>query len=98
MTCVFFTEGNVLHFTHNLFGRPLIRRARGRDRPFLCLSKVAVLSSSCFSSEVWPTEDGSDLARRSGLILVILWPDNSVTDIVPEVSFSDEFFNLILER
>ena len=97
MTCVFFTEGDVLHFTPDLFGRLLIRRAHGRDRPFLCLSEVAVMSSSHFSGEVWPTEDSSDLARRLGLILVVLWPDTLVTDIVIEVSFSDEFFNLILE-
>ena len=55
------------------------------------------MSSSRFSGEVWPIEDSFDLARRASLILVILWPGASVTDIVPEVSFLDEFFNLILE-
>ena len=95
--CVFFAEGDVLHFTPDLFGRLLIKRARGRDRPFLCLYEVAILSSPCFSGEVWPIEDSSDLARRPSLILVVLWPGASVMDIVLEVSFSDEFFNLILE-
>ena len=86
MTCAFFAEGDVLYLTLALFGRPFIKRACGRDRPFLCLSEVAVLSSLHFSSEVWPAEDSYDLARRLGLILVVLWPSASVTDIVPEVS------------
>ena len=47
---------------------------------------------------MWPAKDSPDLARRPGLILVILWPGASVADIVPEVSFLDEFFSLILER
>ena len=46
---------------------------------------------------MWPIEDSLDLARRPDLILVVFWPDASIADIVPEVSFSDEFFNLILE-
>ena len=48
---------------------------------------------------MWPAEDSLDLARMSrfDLILVIVWPGASVADIIPEVSFSDEFFNLILE-
>ena len=96
--CIFFVEGDVLHFTPDLFGKPLIRRARGRDRPVLCLFEVAVLSSSYLSGEVWPAEDSSDLARRPVFILVVLWRGASVTDIVPEVSLSDEFFNLILEH
>ena len=98
VTCVFSAEDDVLHFTPDLFGKPFIRRARDHDRPFLSLSEVAVLSSSCFFGEVWPAEDSSDLARRPSLILVVLWPATPVTDIVPEVSFSDEFFNFILKR
>ena len=92
--CVFFAEGDVLYFTPELFGRPFIRRARGYDQPFLYLSEVAVLSSSHFSDEVWPADDSSDHVR----ILVILWSGASVADIVPEVSFSDKSFNLILEH
>ena len=94
---VFFAKGDVLHFTPDLFGKLHIKRARGGDRPFLSLSKVAVLSSSLFFGEVWPVEDSSDLAKRSSLILVVSWPGASITDIVREVSFLDEFFDLILE-
>ena len=45
-----------------------------------------------------PTEDSLDLARRSGLILVIMWLGASIADIILEVSLLDEFFNLILKR
>ena len=74
MACILFAEGDVLYFTSELLGRPLIWRARGRDQPFLCLFEVAVLSSSRFPGKVWLAEDSPDLARRSGLILVIVWP------------------------
>ena len=47
---------------------------------------------------MWPAEDSPNLARGSGLILVILWPNAFIADIVLEVSLSDEFFNLVLER
>ena len=47
---------------------------------------------------MWPAEDCSDLARRPNLILVVLWHGASIADIVLEVSFLDEVFNLILER
>ena len=47
---------------------------------------------------MWLAEDSPDLARRPDLILVVLWPGTSVADIVPEVSLSDEFFDLILEH
>ena len=57
-----------------------------------------VLSSPCFPSEVWLAEDSPDLATRSGLTLVIVWLGAPVADITTEVSLSDEFFNLILER
>ena len=65
--------------------------------PFLCLFEVVVLSSSHFPSEVWPAKDSLDLVRRSGLTLVIVWLCAPVEDIIPEVSLSGEFFNLILE-
>ena len=47
---------------------------------------------------MWSAEDSPDLERRFSLILVVLWPGASITDIVLEVSLSDEFFNLIIER
>ena len=56
-----------------------------------------VLGSSCLSSEVWSSEDSSDLAKRSCLTLVIVWLGDPVADVVLELSFSDKFFNLILE-
>ena len=97
MACIFFTEGDVLHFNPELLGRPLIWRARGCDQPFLCLFEVVVLSSSRFPGEVWPAKDSHNLAKRFDLILVVVWPGAFIADIVPKVSFSDEFFNLILE-
>ena len=36
--------------------------------------------------------------KRFGLTLVIVWLGTPVADIILEVSLSDEFFNLILER
>ena len=92
MTRISLTEGNIFYLTVELFGRPLVERARGRDRPFPCVSEVAVLGSSCLSCEVWSVEDFSDLARRSYLTLVVVRVGASVADVVLEVSFSDEFF------
>ena len=45
-----------------------------------------------------PAKDSPDLVRRSGPILVIMWPGAPVADIISEVSLLDEFFNLILKR
>ena len=98
MTCISFTEDDIICLTSVLFGRPLVERACSRDRPFLGLSEVAVLGSSRLSDEVWSTEDYSDLTRRSYLMLVIVCLGAPVVDIVLKVSFSDEFFNIILER
>ena len=97
VTCILFTEGDIVHLTSDLFGRPLVGRARGPNRPFPGLSEVAVLGSSRFPSEVRSTEDSSNLARSSCLVLVLAGLDAPVADLVLEVPLSDEFFNFILE-
>ena len=97
MTRVSFTEGDIFRLTSSLLGRPLVRIAHGRNRPFPSLSEVAVLGSSCFPDEVRSTEDGSDFQRRSCLALVLSGLGDPVADVVLEVSLSDELLNLILE-
>ena len=97
VTCVLFTKGDIVCLTSDLFGKPLVRRARGRDRPFLGLSEVAVLGSTLFPGKLWSDEDSSDLARRFCLVLVLAGLGAPVADVVLEVPLSDEFFNLILE-
>ena len=97
VTCVLFIESDIVHLTSDLFGRLLVGRARGRDWPFLSLSEVAVLGSSCFPSEVRFAKDSFDLARRFCLGLVLKGLGAPFADVVLEVPFSDEFFNLILE-
>ena len=91
VTCVFFTEEDIVRLTSDLFGRPLVRRACGRDRAFPGLSEVAVLGSSHFLSEVRSTKDSSDLARRSCLVLVLTGLGALVADVVLEVPLSGEF-------
>ena len=97
MTCVLFTEGDIVHLSSDLFGRPLVERARGCDWPFPSLSEVTILASSLLLGEVRSIEDSSDLARRSCLMLVLMGLGAPVADVVLEVPFSDEFFNLIFE-
>ena len=92
VTCVLFTESDIVHLSSDLFGRPLVGRARGRDRPFLGLSELAVLGSSCFTGEVWSAENSYDLAMRSCLMPVLAGLSASVANIVLEypsrISFS----------
>ena len=52
-----------------------------------------ILGPSHLSSKVWSVEDGPNFLRRFTLILVIL-----VMDIVPEVTITDEFLNLLFEH
>ena len=98
MVCVYLTESDFIHFPSKLLGRPSVQRVCGRDQSFLRLSEIVVLGSSCFPNEVWPAEDSSNLARKSCLPLVVAQLGASVVDIISEVSFSDEFLNLILEH
>ena len=98
LVCVSLTESDVICFPSELLGRPLVRRVYGRDQSFLCFSEIAVLGSSCFPYKVWPVEDSSDLARKFCLTLFVTRLDASIADIILEVSFSDEFLDLILEH
>ena len=91
-------ESDVVRFPSELLGRPLVRRVRGRDRSFLCVSEITVLGSSYFPDEVWPTKDSSDLARRFCFTLVLAQLGASIADIISEVSLLDEFFDLIFEH
>ena len=97
VTCILFTEGDSVRLSSNLFGRLLVGRARGRDLLFPSLSEVAILGSSRFPDEVRSVKDSSNLAMRSCLTLVLAELGAPVTDVVLEVPFLDEFFNLILE-
>ena len=97
MTRVSFTEGDIFRLTPSLLGRPLVGRAHSCNRPFPCLSDLAVLGSSHLPCEVWSSEDGSDFARRSCLALVLMGLGVLVADVVMEVSLSNELLNLIFE-
>ena len=46
---------------------------------------------------MWSAKDGSDFVRRFCLSLVLMGLGAPVTDVVLEVSLSDEFLNLVLE-
>ena len=98
MVCVPLTEGDIIHFPSELLGRLLVQRVRGHDRSFPCVSKIVVLGSLRLLGEVWPVEDGLDLAIRSYLTLVASQLGASVADVISEISFSYEFLNLILEH
>ena len=47
---------------------------------------------------MWLTEDSPDLMRRSYLTLVTARLCTFLADVISEISFLDEFFNLILEH
>ena len=98
MVRVSLAESDVIRLPSELFGRPLVRKVRGRNRSFLCFSEITILGSWRFPREVWPVEDSSDLARKSCLTLVVAQLGASVADIISEVSFSDEFLDLIIEH
>ena len=57
-----------------------------------------VLDPSHLSGEVRSAEDSPNLGRRSRIILVIERLGASVVDVISEVPFTDEFFDLILEH
>ena len=97
LTCVSFTKDDIFHLTFSLLGRPLVGRAHGCDRPYPDLFEVAVLGSSRLSGEVRSIEDGSNLARRSCLALVLVGFGALVVDIILEVSLSNELLNLFFE-
>ena len=90
MAGVHFTKGDAVRLTSELFGRALVGRARGQNRPFPGFSEVAVLGSPCFSSKVWFTEDSSDHTRRFCLLLVLVGLGAPVADVVLEC---DAFLN-----
>ena len=56
------------------------------------------MGSSGLPSEVRSTEDGPDFAGWSHLVMVVVRLGTSVADVVSEIPFTDEFFNLILEH
>ena len=98
MECVLFAEGDIIHFPSKLLGRPLCPKGCGRDRSFPCFSEIAVLGSSRLSGEVWPTKDSPNLVRGSYFTLVTMRLGAFVVDVISEISFSDEFFDLILKH
>ena len=71
VTCILFTEGDILRLTSDLFSKSLVGRAHSCDRPFPSLSEVAALGSSRFPGKVRSAENSSDLAMRSCLVLVL---------------------------
>ena len=92
-----FTESDRVRLTSELFGRPPVGRARGRNRPFPGFSEVAVLGSLCFSDKMWSAEDSSNHTRRLCLLSVLTGLGAPVADVVLEVLLSDEFFDIVLE-
>ena len=80
-----------------MISRPLVEKARDRDRPFPRLSEVALLGSSRLPGEVWSAKHSYNLMMRSCLVLVLAGFGAPVADVVLEVPLSDEFFNLIFE-
>ena len=98
MECVPFVEGDIIHFSSELLGRPLVPRVYGRDRSFPYFSEIAVLGSSRLSSEVWPAKDNPDFIGRSCFTLIIAQLGVSIVDVILEISLSDEFFDLILKH
>ena len=97
MACVHFTKGDKVRLTSELFGRLLVGRAPGWNRPFPGLSKVVVLGPSRFPCEMWSAEDRSDHAGRFCLLSVLAGLGAPITDIALKVPLSNEFFDLILE-
>ena len=96
MACVLFTEGDKVRLTSELFGRPSVRRACGRNWPFIGLSEVVVLGSPHFPGEVWSIEDSSDHTGRFCLLPILAGLDVPVADVVLKIPLSDEFFDLVL--
>ena len=97
VTRVSLVESDIFHLTPSLLGRPLVGRAHGRNRPFPGLSEVAVLGSLCLLGEVRSTEDGYNFTGRSSLTLVLVGLRAPITDVILEVSLSDELLNLAFE-
>ena len=91
------TEGDIFRLTSSLLGRPLVGRPHGHNRPFPGLSEVAVLGSLRLPSEVQSAEDGSNFARTSCLVLVLMGLSAPIADVVLEVSFPDKLLNLVFE-
>ena len=98
MACISITEGDVVHFPPELLRRPLVQTVNVGEQSVSGLSDIAVLGSSHLPSEVWPTKDGSDFARRFCLVLVITRLGSPIVDVVLEVSIADELLNLIFKH
>ena len=98
MVCVLLTKGDIVHLPSELLGRPLVQRVCIYERSFLCFSEIVVLGPSRLPGEVRSTENSPNLAIRSCLALVVAQLGDSVTDVISEVPFTDEFLDLILEH
>ena len=98
MVCILITEGDIVHLTSELLGRPFVRRVCTHERSFHYLSEIAILGPSRLPSEVQSAEDSPDLTRWSYLALVVARLSASVTDVISKITFTDEFSDLILEH
>ena len=87
-----------VHLPYELFSWPLVRRVRIHEQSFPCFSNIAVLDPSRLPIEVRSAEGSPDLVRGSRLTLVIVQLGAFVADVISEVPFTDEFFDLILEH
>ena len=96
--CILIIEGDIVHLPSELFGRLLVRRVHTHERSFLCFSEIEILGSSRLPGEVRSTENGPDFTRWSHLVLVVARLGASIVDVVLEIPFTDEFFDLILEH
>ena len=97
MAGVTFTEGDQVRPTSKLFGRPLVGKAHGQNRPFPGLSEVAVLGSPHFPGEMWPAEESPYHTGRFCLTSVLVGLGAPVANVVSEVPLADKFFDFILE-
>ena len=97
VVCILIIKGDIVHLPSKLC-RPLIRGVSLHERFFPCFSEITILGTSHLPGEVQSTEDSPDLTRRSCLALVVARLSASIVDVVFEISFTDAFFDLILEH
>ena len=98
MVCVPFTECDIVHLSSGLLGMPLVRTVCIHEQSFPRFSEIAVLGPSRLPGEVRSAEDRPNLARMSCRALVVARLGTFIEDVISEVPFTDEFFDLILKH
>ena len=98
MVCVLLTKDDIIPLPSILLGRLLVQRVRIHERPFPCLSEIAILGTSRLPDEVRSFKNSPDLARRSRLALAVTRLGAFIADVISEVPLSDEFLDFIPEH